>query len=97
MDSSLGRKSYTNQKKLIDKTGNTKILIPGKHLRLKMKGTSSVVQHLNHPFTDVYVPIYDSIKISTSRIFDITNIGLESQNLNIKIKYGLEDIAFFNN
>ena len=54
--SSLGRRSYTNQKKLIDKAGHKKILIPWKHLRLKLKAISRVVQHLNHPFTGVYFP-----------------------------------------
>ena len=77
MNSSLGRRSYTNQKKLIDKAGNKKILIPWKHLRSKMKAISLGVQILNHPFTGVYFPLYDSIKITTSRIFDITNIDLD--------------------
>ena len=89
-DSSLGRRTYTNQKKLVDAAGH-KIFIPWKHLRLKMKEISPVCQHLNHPFTGVYFPLLDSIKITTSRILEtLTNLDLQSKNLNIKIKYGFD-------
>ena len=89
-DNSLGRRTYTNQKKIVDEAGY-KIFIPWKQLRLKMKIISPVIQNLNHPHTGVYFPFLESLQITVSRILEtMSKLGLESRNLIIQIKYGFD-------
>ena len=91
VDSSLGRQTYSNQRKILKSVGHD-ILPPWIHLRNEQTKITPEPQRLPDPHVGVHFPLIQSTKITAQRIFqDIPDSTIpDSKSLIMNIKFGFD-------
>ena len=88
-DSSLGRQSYTNQRKLL-KNSDKDILPPWKHLRSHQEQITPGMHLLPQPHIGVYFSFSDAMKMTTQRLISNQAMNLSDGEFILNIKFGFD-------
>ena len=91
-DCNLGRQTYTQQRRIMSKTG-VKVFPPWSHLRKMQSTITPVPVNLPAPYIGVHYPLSEAVKMTVSRIFKtIPNEKLADLGPIVKhdIKFGFD-------
>ena len=92
-DCSLGRSTYTKQRKLLKSTGFD-ILPPWSKLDIERKSATPNITQLPEPHIGIFYPLFDAVKITAERIilnFPLQrDITAELKSLKMDMKFGFD-------
>ena len=89
VDSSLGRLTYTNQRKILKLTGHD-ILPPWINIRKEQSVISPEPERLPEPHIGVYLPFTKSMQLTAERIMDDIPENVPASGVVMNIKYGFD-------